>query len=357
MLCLLLRGDRLKGINVSKVIKTIPFGKKVIGPGFPVVVIAEIGINHEGDAEICMQLIQAAASAGADAVKLQTVNPDECYAPGTDSYELFHKAQLTQSETIKAFKYARELGLECFSTCGDELSVDFIESLSPPAWKISSGLLTHLPLIRRVASTGRTILLSTGMTGMTEVRCAVDIARNAGAKSIGLFQCTSLYPAIPEVLHLRVIDTLAQEFAIPIGFSDHSIGSMAATLSVACGVNMIEKHISLDTSRKGFDHHISLDPYGFKSFVEAVRISEIMLGDPEKVVPYLVKENSNKFLRCIAARHEIPLGKLIVHSDIAVLRLSDGCIGLPPDAINWVPGRYALRNIDAFQPIKEEDIS
>jgi sialic acid synthase SpsE len=117
-------------------VAAIPFGRRAIGPGLPVVVIAEIGINHEGDPDACMQLVEAAARAGADAVKLQTVKAAENYAPGTESYELFRKAELADADTARAFKLARDLGLECFATCGDELSMDFVESLNPPAWKI-----------------------------------------------------------------------------------------------------------------------------------------------------------------------------------------------------------------------------
>lgn len=336
---------------------TIPFGRREIGPGRPVVVIAEIGINHEGDPDACMRLVEAAASAGADAVKLQTVKAEENYAPGTDSYELFRKAELPESDTTRAFKLARELGLECFATCGDELSMDFVESLDPPAWKISSGLLTHLPLIRRAASTARPLLLSTGMTGMIEVRRAVDAARGAGAQFLGLFQCTSLYPAPPETLNLRAMNSLVREFGTPVGFSDHSVGTMAATLAVACGAHMIEKHISLDPSRKGFDHQVSLDPSGFKSLVEAIRMTEIMLGQQEKVVPDMAKENAGKFLRCVAARHDIPAGKLIDRADIAVLRLPAGCQGLPPEAVDIISGRRALRDIIAYQPITAGDMA
>lgn len=344
-------------MNTPETVAAIPFGRRAIGPGLPVVVIAEIGINHEGDPEACMQLIEAAARAGADAVKLQTVKAGENYAPGTESYELFRRAELPEADTLRAFALARELGLECFATCGDELSMDFVESLNPPAWKISSGLLTHLPLIRRAASTGRPLLLSTGMTGMVEARRAVDTARSAGARFIGLFQCTSLYPAPPETLNLRAMNSLAREFGTPVGFSDHSVGTMAATLAVACGAHMIEKHISLDPSRKGFDHQVSLDPGGFASLVEAVRMSELMLGNQDKTVPHLAKENAEKFLRCVAARHDIPAGKLIERGDVAVLRLASGRKGLPPEAIETLPGRRALRDVPAFQPIVDGDFS
>ncbi|MEW5772902.1 MAG: N-acetylneuraminate synthase family protein [Thermodesulfobacteriota bacterium] len=338
-------------------IRPIPFGRRAIGPGLPVVVIAEIGINHEGDPATCLRLVEAAAKAGADAVKLQTVKAAENYAPGTESYEIFRRAELAEADTARAFARARDLGMECFTTCGDAPSLEFVASLAPAAWKISSGLLTHLPLIRRAAATGRTLLLSTGMTGMAEARMAVDTARAAGAKHLGLFQCTSLYPAPPETLHLRAIPVLAREFGAPAGLSDHSAGSLAPALAVACGACMIEKHFSLDPSRPGFDHATSLDPAGFADMVRTVRLAEAMLGSADKPVPPAVAANAAKYLRCLAARRDIPEGKMLEPADLAVLRLSAGRCGLPPEALDTVPGRRARRALSAYSAITEEDLS
>ena len=338
-------------------IRPIPFGSRAIGPGLPVVVIAEIGVNHEGDPAACLRMVEAAAWAGADAVKLQTVKAAENYAPGTESYEIFSRAELAEADTARAFALARELGMECFTTCGDAPSLEFVQTLDPAAWKISSGLLTHLPLIRRAAATGRTLLLSTGMTGFAAVRRAVAEARAAGAEHLGLFQCTSLYPAPPETLHLRAIAALAGEFGVPAGLSDHSAGDLAPALAVACGATMIEKHFSLDPSRPGFDHVTSLDPAGFAAMVAKVRLAESMLGSADKPVPPAVAENAAKYLRCLAARRDIPAGKVLENADLAVLRLPAGHCGLPPEALDTAPGRRAARDITAYSAITEGDIS
>lgn len=343
-------------MNTAETICPIPFGKKKIGPGYPVVVIAEIGINHEGDPDACMRLIEAAAEAGVDAVKLQTIKAAENYAPGTESFELFSRSELPEKDTARAFELARELGIECFSTCGDSRSLCFVETLSPAAWKISSGLLTHLPLIREAAATGRTILLSTGMTGMGEIRQAVSAAKEAGASHLGIFQCTSLYPAPPEAMHLRVIGSLAEEFNVPTGLSDHSRGTLASALGVACGARMIEKHISLDPSRPGFDHPVSLDPKGFRDLVDAVRTAEAMLGDAEKTVLESVGLSAPRYLRCLAARRRIPAGKCLEPEDIAVLRVGNGQNGLPPDAIHRALGKRVVVDIAPYDPLGADDV-
>lgn len=334
----------------------IPFGSRSIGLGLPVVIIAEIGINHEGDPNACLRLIEAAAKAGVDAVKLQTVKASENYAPGTESFDLFSRAELAEKDTARAFELARNYGIECFSTCGDRLSLDFVETLNPAAWKISSGLLTHLPLVRQAAATGRSLLLSTGMTGVDEIRQAVTVARNAGARHLGVFQCTSLYPTPPEAVNLKAIDTLAKEFKIPVGLSDHSTGILASALAVACGAHMIEKHISLNPSRPGYDHSVSLDPAGFKKLVAAIRTAEAMLGDSEKTVSAPVRKNASKYLRCLSARRHISAGKVLEPEDIAVLRLSDGSRGLPPGAFDAVIGKQMIVDREPFEAIGAADI-
>jgi len=338
-------------------VASIPFGTRRIGPGLPVVVIAEIGVNHEGDAELCLRMVEAAARSGADAVKLQTVKADECYVPGTESHAIFSRAELAEADTARVFALARELGTEPFTTCGDLASVDFVQTLGPAAWKISSGLLTHLPLIRRLAATGQTLLLSTGMAGLASVDRAVAVAREAGAEHLGVFQCTSIYPAPPESLNLRAIRTLERRYGIPAGLSDHSEGVEAAPLAVAAGACMIEKHFSLDPSRPGFDHRLSLDPAGFARMVAAVRRAEGMLGSGDKVLAGAEQENAARFHRCLVARRDVVAGATLAAEDLAVMRVApEAGRGLPPEALDQVPGRRAARDIRRFEPIFAKDL-
>ena len=341
---------------MSEIIPPVPFGARAIGPGLPVVIIAEIGINHEGDPDACLRLVEAAAKAGVDAVKLQTIKASENYAPGTESFDLFSRAELSEEDTRRAFELAHDHGIECFSTCGDFTSFNFVETLNPAAWKISSGLLTHLPLIRHAAATGRTLLLSTGMTGMSQIQQAVTAARKSGALHLGIFQCTSLYPAPAEAMNLRAIEALGREFKVPVGLSDHSLGVLASSLAVACGAQMIEKHLSLEPSRSGFDHSVSLDPHGFRELVASIRTTEDMLGGAEKTVSEAVSQNAAKYLRCLAARRHISSGKFLEPEDIAVLRLPDGSIGLGPDAFDMVIGKRITTDLAPFDPVCLADI-
>ncbi|MBA3656420.1 MAG: N-acetylneuraminate synthase family protein [Gemmatimonadaceae bacterium] len=336
-------------------IHPIPFGRKWIGPGLPVVIIAEIGINHEGDFETCIRLVEAAARSGADAVKLITVRASENYAPDTESFAVFSRSELKPAETAAAFGRARELGMECFSTCGDFVSAEFVGTLEPAAWKVSSGLLTHLPLIQRLSETGLSLLLSTGMSSMKDAARAVEIARKSGARHIGLFQCTSLYPAPPELLNLRSIRSMLSEFNVPVGLSDHSDGYLAPAIAVAAGAMMIEKHFSLDPTRPGFDHRVSLNPTEFSRMVETVRTAEQMLGSEIKDVPEAVRQVARRNLRGLAAARDIPKDKQIEASDLGVMRVA-GEKGLPPEALSTIPGRLAARDIAAYEPITQEDI-
>ncbi len=338
-------------------VEPISFGRRSIGSGKPVVVIAEVGINHEGNPDDCFRLIEASARAGADAVKLQTILADENYAPDTESHRLFKNAELRDEDTARAFELAKDLGMECFSTCADDKSFDFVESLNPVAWKISSGLLTHTPLIRKAARTGRPLLLSTGMTGLDEAKVAVSVAREAGARELGVFQCTSIYPAPPETLDLRAIPTLSRALSVQVGLSDHSHGILAPALSVALGATMIEKHISLDPNRPGYDHPVSLDPEGFAEMIRAIRTAELMMGSGDKVVPQEVQERAHKFLRCLAARRDIRAGSVITADDVAVMRLSANVNGLSPESLGAILGKCARRDIMAFEAITDGDIS
>jgi N,N'-diacetyllegionaminate synthase len=337
-------------------IKRIPFGNRHIGSGEPVVIIAEIGINHEGDAAMCARMIEEAAKAGADAIKLQTIDPDENYVPGTESHELFKKAWLEPAQTAAMFDQSRQLGLEPFTTAGDFKTLDFIESLNPAAHKISSGLLTNTPIIRHAARTGRSLLMSTGMNDIAAIDAATQTAQQTGNSNYGLFQCTSVYPAPPETLNLNVIATLNLRYGVPCGFSDHSEGTEAAALSVASGARMIEKHFTLDRSRPSYDHRLSLEPKEFKTLVERVRRVEAMLGDPIKSLNAVENTNARRFHRCLVARRSLSAGHILEADDIGIMRVQPGEQGLPPSAYDDTIGQRASHDIPRFTPIGASDI-
>ncbi len=329
---------------------------RAIGEEAPCYVIAEIGINHEGKTEICARMIEEAVRAGADAVKLQTVDADENYAPGTESHMLFSKAALSRDETASLFALARELGVHIFTTVGDFETLSWVEKLNPAAYKISSGLLTALPVIRQVAETGRPLLMSTGMATTGDIDAAMETAQATRGGGIGLFQCTSIYPAPLASLNLRSIGWLADRYRVPTGFSDHSSGIEAAPWAVAAGAAMVEKHLSLDPSRPGFDHPVSLDPVDFSRMVENIRHAEQALGKAGKPRSNDEEDNATRFHRTLAARRDLIPGAVISHDDLGIMRLAPGHGGLPPSGFDDAIGRRLVTARNRHDPIRAEDL-
>jgi N,N'-diacetyllegionaminate synthase len=338
-------------------INPIPFGKRLLGPGHPVVIIAEIGINHEGSVDACALLIEAAVRAGADAVKLQSADPDEHYMPGTESHNLYTRAVLTREHTAAMFALAEKLGVEMLTSCGDPPTMDFIETLSPAAHKISSGMLGHLPMIRRFAASGRPLLFSSGMSDLEGIDSAISAARNHGAQHMAIMQCASLYPAMPEVMNLRAMHTFEQRYQIPAGLSDHTLGNEVATLSVAAGAHVIEKHFTLDSRRPGFDHGISLEPNGLQSLVQAVRRVEQILGSGVKVMSDAEDVVRRKYVRRVVARNAIPAGKVIEEKDLSIMRTPPEAGGLPSTHFDNVVGRVARRAFARFDLLSSDDLN
>ena len=301
-------------------------------------IIAEIGINHEGDIDICKEMIRASARCGVDAVKLQTINADANYVKGTESYNIFKVSELTREETREAFKFSQGLGLDIFTTAGDVETIDWVDQLNPSHWKVSSGLLTHTPIIEYLASLKRPLLISTGMASQEDIDLAIKSAKLAGNNDISLFQCTSVYPTPVEEINLSTINWLKDKYQCPVGFSDHSLGDDAVFLSIAAGATLIEKHFSLDLSRKGFDHGISLDKKGLKKMVDRVRLAEIMMGIGEKAISKTIDETRGKFLRYIVATQPITIGEKFTNENIGVKRTFPGCIGIEPRRIHEILG-------------------
>jgi N,N'-diacetyllegionaminate synthase len=335
-------------INNPK-ISRIPFGGREIGAACPVVIIAEIGINHEGSADICARMIEEAAKAGADAIKLQTIDADENYVVGTESHEIFSAANLSPEETSAMFDLARELGMEAFTTAGDPATFEWVERLAPAAHKISSGLLTNLPIIRRISRCGRTMLMSTGMAEFEDIDRAV--AEASDNCPIGLFQCTSIYPAPIESLNLSAIGWLAQRYDVPAGFSDHSKGTAAAAIAVAAGATMIEKHFTLDPDRPGYDHVLSLDPKGLAEMVTQIREAEVMMGTPAKILNDEERSNAERFHRILIARTDIPAGTEFDNDNLGLKRPMAGTSGLAPRYFDMVLGRRSLKALAPDQAV------
>jgi len=320
-------------------------------------IIAEIGINHEGSVEKCARMIKEAANVGVNAVKLQTIDADANYVVGSESYKIFKGSELTREETSDMFDLARAKGLEIFTTAGDIETIKWVEEFKPSCWKISSGLLTHIPMVRYLASLGRPLLVSTGMASVDDIDLAIETIRSAGNSNISLFQCTSLYPAPVDSLNLSTISWLKERYNCKVGFSDHSLGSDAAFLSVGAGATLIEKHFSLDNGRSGFDHKISLNPNGLKEMIGRIREAEQIMGEPIKYVSEPINKMREKFLRSVVAIDSILKGDIFSSENIGVRRTLSDKKGSEPKYFDTMLGLIAKKDFNVNDPITIEEIN
>jgi N-acetylneuraminate synthase len=274
--------------------REMKIGSRLVGDGHPTYVIAEIGINHNGDVEIAKQMIDAAVHAGVDAVKFQKRTPEVCTPPdqqkqmretpwGYITYlEYRYKVEFGVDEYREIDRYCKENGITWMVSVWDEPSVDFMEQFDTPVYKLPSASLTDLDLIRKVRMTGKPLILSSGMSTMEQIRQAVDVA---DGESLGLMHCTSAYPCEPDELNLRMVETLRREFPnIPIGYSGHEVGLVPSTIAVALGACMVERHLTLDRAMWGSDQAASVEPGGFRKLVKYIRVTEQALGDGVKKV-------------------------------------------------------------------------
>ncbi len=343
----------------------ILIGPKVIGPGSGVFLITEIGINHNGSVSQAEKLIDAAVESGADAVKFQSFRVDRLLIPsrdryaqqmdGTESaYQMLRRCELSWADQEKLKKHADKRGILFLSTPFDEESADFLDSLGVPAFKIASSDITHVPLLRHVASKGKPILLSTGMSFLSEVADAIWNLRSAGAKEILLMHCVSAYPAAPQYMNLRALQTLQSYFELSVGLSDHSEGILFPLIAVALGAAVIEKHFTLDKATPGPDHKASMDPADLKQLVKSLRDVESSLGDGRKR-PSDVEEESRLFgRRSIVAAVDIRAHETIAGWMLAVTRPGSG---LEPRYWEKVIGMTARRNIGKDTILQWEDLA
>jgi len=273
--------------------RTIRIGDQLVGDGQPVYIAAEIGINHNGDLGIARELIDVAARAGCDAVKFQKRTPEVCVPPeqrdrmrstpwGEITYlEYRERVELGPAEYGSIDEHCRHEGIAWFASPWDEESVTFLEAFDPPAYKIASAALTDEALLKSVRSTGRTVVLSTGMSSLEQVDQAVDLL---GTDDLLITHCTSSYPCPPDELNLRMIETLRNRYPCPIGYSGHEVGLPTTVVAVALGACYVERHITLDRAMWGSDHAASVEPGGFERLVHYIRVTETALGDGEKRV-------------------------------------------------------------------------
>ncbi len=273
--------------------REVKIGNKWVGDGHPAYIVAEIGINHNGDIEMAKDLIRAGRHAGVDAVKFQKRTPELCVPPdqrnqmretpwGYISYlDYRYKVEFDEAQYDEIDHYARELGIDWFASVWDEPSVDFLEKYSPLCYKVPSASLTDFNLLKKLRLSGRPIILSTGMSTLHQIKAAVDLI---GQENLVITHATSAYPCDPNELNLRMIDTLRATFECPIGYSGHEVGLVTSAVAVGLGACMVERHITLDRALWGSDQAASVEPGGFEKLVKYIRVTEMAIGDGVKQV-------------------------------------------------------------------------
>jgi len=340
-------------------------GGHLVGPGHPCFVIAEAGVNHNGDLDLGRALIRAAAAGGADAVKFQTFSAERlvtAFAPKAAYQTERTDPSETQQTMLKHLELGivehRELMDECerqgilfLSSAFDEESADLLEELGVAAYKIPSGEITTLPYLRHLASKGRCLIVSTGMSDMEEVKTAVAAMREAADVPMALLHCVSLYPAPAAGSNLRAMDTMRTAFGVPVGYSDHTEGIAVALAAVALGADVIEKHLTIDRGLPGPDHAASLEPGEFRTMVAGIRDVAAARGDGVKRPLPEEAETAAVARKSVVAAVEIPAGMVIRREMLTVKRPGTG---MPPSRLESLVGRKARTAIEAGSLITPE---
>jgi pseudaminic acid synthase len=328
---------------------------RTIGPDHPPYIIAELSANHNGKLSKALELIEAAAATGADAIKIQTYTPDTMTIPhdgeefqikgglwdGYKLHQLYQQAYTPYEWHAEMFAKARKLGITIFSTPFDETAVDLLAGLDAPAYKIASFEVIDLPLIKYVARRGKPMIISTGMANLGEIQEAVETARSNGASGIALLHCTSAYPAPIEEANVRTVAHLGLAFGAASGLSDHAPGSAACVASTALGGSIIEKHFTISRADGGPDSAFSLEPDEFRKLVNDCKSAWAALGNVDYSLAPSEAANT-RFRRSIYAVKPIKAGQPITAENVRVIRPG---FGLPPKHLPDVIGRTAARDI------------
>ena len=347
---------------------TIEIEGRSIGPGHPPFVIAEMSGNHNQSLERALAIVEAAAQAGAHAIKLQTYpadtmtldvrggsfeidDPNSLWA-GKNLHELYKIAYTPWDWHAPIMQRAKNLGLICFSSPFDETAVDFLEELDVPAYKIASFENNYLPLISKAASTGKPLIISTGMARLGELDDAVRTAREAGCTQLILLKCTSTYPASPENTNILTIPHLRDLFGVEVGLSDHTMGVGVSVASVALGASIIEKHFTLSRAEGGVDSAFSLEPHELKSLVVESERAWSALGHV-RYGPSQAEQKSLVFRRSIYVAQDIAEGDVFTTENLRIVRPGDGA---PPSLLSQILGSHARRPYQRGTPLSVDQI-
>jgi sialic acid synthase SpsE/protoporphyrinogen oxidase len=347
--------------------KQVKLGNKIVGNGYSPFIIAEGGLNHNGDIEIAKKLIDEAKKISCDAIKFQTFTADQRISKEVNSvkyseeadglqeniYEMFERLSINEKEHREIFRYAKKKGIEIFSTPFDEKSVDFLEKLNVKFYKIASVDLVNIPLIKKIGYTGKPLILSTGMSNIGNVQDAVEAFKSTGNKNLILLHCLSSYPANEKEMNLKAIKTLKNNFNIPVGLSDHYPGIEISLMALGVGANIIERHFTLDKTFEGPDHILSSEPDEFKKLMNLAKNTLSILGDGQKTIQpseYIVINSQRK---SIYASKNIKKGEKFTKHNTCIKGPGGGIL---PKHYDIVLKRKSKDKIYKDHPIKWEDI-
>lgn len=320
-----------------------------------VFIIAEAGVNHNGDIKLAKNLIDVAKEAGADAIKFQTFISEKViskYAPKAEyqdrntsskesQLEMVKKLELSFDEFVELSRYCRERNIEFLSTAFDFDSISFLDSLNMKIWKIPSGEITNLPYLIKIAKLGKEVILSTGMSTMEDIRSAISALKKNGSGDITVLHCTTEYPAPYNDVNLKAMNAIQVKFGVPVGYSDHTEGIEIPIAAVAMGAAIIEKHFTLDRNMEGPDHKASLEPNELKAMVSAIRNIEMAIGNGEKKPAESEIKNMTIARKSIIAKKNILKGEIFTEDNLTVKRPGNGI-----SPMKWfeVMGKTAIRN-------------
>ena len=325
-------------------------------------IIAEAGVNHNGDLNTALKLCDAAKEAGADVVKFQTwktetiitktVAQAEYQKDNTgvqeSQYDMLKRLELSYADFRKIKEYCDSIGILFASTADEAESLDFLISIGIPFIKIGSGEIGNISYLRYMGSKKMPIILSTGMSSLADIDISIQALREGGATDITLLHCTTSYPCAFENVNLNAMNTIRDAFKLPVGYSDHTLGSTVAIAAVAMGARVVEKHFTLDKNMEGPDHKASSTPDEFKEYVKAIRDIESAMGNGEKVPTKVEKEISKVVLKRIVAKRPIKQGQVITEGDICVKRND---VGLPCNKWDIVVGTLAKKDFEIDEGI------
>jgi len=335
-----------------------------------VLIIAEAGVNHNGDLGLAKQLIDVASDAGADFVKFQTFNTEHLVSKSAEKaryqkenlqnsddhqYAMLKKLELSQDAHHVLIQHCQEREISFLSTGFDPQSLEFLNRLAMPLFKIPSGEITNLPYLKQVASFGKRVVMSTGMATMEEVRDALEVLTSEGLSKaqITVLHCTTEYPAPLAEINLRAMLTMGEELGVKVGYSDHTEGLVVPVAAVAMGATVIEKHFTLDRTMEGPDHQASLEPNQLKQMVAEIRQVEMALGDSSKQPSASEQANIKVARKSIHVKNDISKGQVISENELIMLRPGDG---ISPMQLSEIIGKTAACDLVAFHKLSWQDV-